>query len=452
MTTLHHTNTGSRAGGDPGLRNTDSLLRNLPRGSQALTPWNAQARRHQRRSFVVTALLRASCLASVTPSAFAICVVVSAAPSAGQNAVHVDAAPACANCDLRVRAVQTVGRTDDAELIGDLNQGVALLSDGRILIAAASGRDGVLQYGPDSRFERMVGRPGPGPGELLAVAGVRVIRGDTILVFEIGRVSVFGATGNYVRSFPVRSLNAPHAVHVASDGTMVYTSQKQVQESRSFRFTRLDGNIQPVASFGEVAPDRLRSVCSLCATELATWSAARPDHFWSMPRDRYEIELWHEDGHRVMRLNIGSSWFTPWPVTNAQPRARRGTLPMGPPQTPVQASGTPPGTLLVGIREDSDGLLWITGRAPSRDWKPQATGQTVGGSVFSDVREHNRRYFDTIIDVIDPTRGVLLTSQRIEHTRLSPISANTWWSDQEDAAGVIQLVIHQIDLIRERLP
>ena len=72
--------------------------------------------------------------------------------------------------------------------------------------------------------------------------------------------------------------------------------------------------------------------------------------------------------------------------------------------------------------------------------------------MFSDVREHNRRYFDTIIDVIDPTRGVLLTSQRIEHTRLSPISANTWWSDQEDAAGVIQLVIHQIDLIRERLP
>jgi hypothetical protein len=82
-------------------------------------------------------------------------------------------------------------------------RGLAVASDGRIVIADLQGRH-LKVFTPQGQYERTIGGPGGGPGEF-GIQGLQVViaPGDTLVVSDLGnqRVSLFLLDGTFVRSF-----------------------------------------------------------------------------------------------------------------------------------------------------------------------------------------------------------------------------------------------------------
>jgi hypothetical protein len=84
---------------------------------------------------------------------------------------------------------------------------IAIASDGRIVVLDAQGQH-LKVFTPDGKYERTIGGPGAGPGEIgQAAQGIAVLiaPGDTVFVADGGnqRVSLYAMDGTFVRSFPL---------------------------------------------------------------------------------------------------------------------------------------------------------------------------------------------------------------------------------------------------------
>jgi hypothetical protein len=81
--------------------------------------------------------------------------------------------------------------------------GIAVAGDGRIVVVDNQGRH-LKVFTPDGKYERTIGGPGGGPGEIGAQgAQIMLAPGDTLVVSDIGnqRVSLYLLDGTFVRSF-----------------------------------------------------------------------------------------------------------------------------------------------------------------------------------------------------------------------------------------------------------
>jgi len=84
---------------------------------------------------------------------------------------------------------------------------IAIASDGRIVVLDAQGQH-LKVFTPDGKYERTIGGPGGGPGEIgqaTTGAAVLIAPGDTVFVADGGnqRVSLYTMDGTFVRSFPL---------------------------------------------------------------------------------------------------------------------------------------------------------------------------------------------------------------------------------------------------------
>jgi hypothetical protein len=80
--------------------------------------------------------------------------------------------------------------------------GMAVTGDGRIVAADVQGQH-VKVFGADGVYQRTIGKPGAGPGELgLGIAAVIIGPADTLLVADWGnqRINVYLLDGTFVRS------------------------------------------------------------------------------------------------------------------------------------------------------------------------------------------------------------------------------------------------------------
>jgi hypothetical protein len=98
------------------------------------------------------------------------------------------------------------GAGTDADTLNELNlvMGVTQLSDGRWAVGV-QGSSTVRFYDSRGRMTGSAGRKGEGPGEFRQVMGVRAMRGDTLVVTDLGEVEWFTADGKFVRQGASRS-------------------------------------------------------------------------------------------------------------------------------------------------------------------------------------------------------------------------------------------------------
>lgn len=83
--------------------------------------------------------------------------------------------------------------------------GIAVASDGRIVVLDAQARH-LKVFTPDGTYERTIGSPGNGPGEVGAgVSAVLMAPGDTLVLSDVGnqRVNLYLMDGTFVRSTPL---------------------------------------------------------------------------------------------------------------------------------------------------------------------------------------------------------------------------------------------------------
>lgn len=80
--------------------------------------------------------------------------------------------------------------------------GVAGREDGGLLVLDVQGRR-VLEYDAGGHHVRTFGRPGDGPGELKFPTALTVVRGDSVLVLDVARLTAFPGTGGAPRTEPL---------------------------------------------------------------------------------------------------------------------------------------------------------------------------------------------------------------------------------------------------------
>jgi hypothetical protein len=123
-----------------------------------------------------------------------------------------------------------------------------------------------------------------------------------------------------------------------------------------------------------------------------TIAPAGPGQVWSAHLNQYRIELWSTEGRKLRELRRSVPWFPPYLVSREPSRS------------------VPPATLLGDVRQDRDGRLWVRIMVPDANWRRAVRPGGPHGITIAD----DNRYYDTVIEVIDPRRARLLASRRFD--------------------------------------
>lgn len=83
-------------------------------------------------------------------------------------------------------------------------QDLSVGSDGSIFVADLHPQS-VKRFDARGQFVRQIGREGEGPGEYRSLLGLEMLSSGELAVWDLGnrRVTIYGAAGEYARSFPV---------------------------------------------------------------------------------------------------------------------------------------------------------------------------------------------------------------------------------------------------------
>ena len=299
---------------------------------------------------------------------------------------------------------------------------IALASDGRIVVLDAQGQH-LKVFTPDGKYERTIGGPGGGPGEIgvATQSSMLMTPGDTVLMVDLGnqRVNLYLMGGEFVRSFPVDvAAGFPFRWELTSDGRVVaqlrklnFTGEAGADSMDVLTVRRLDGT----------AGDTLMRVPSGKTVQfsggLPEWNLFVPEPLWALWGDRilmatndtYRIGV-YAPGPRLER--VIEKPFTLIPVTDndrdpLKRALRKAILDQGaPPQLasqlvetrlhfapnyPVfaQMLGGPYGSILVQLieplanlsDEEREKFDFTSGSAASRSW---------------DVFDHEGRYLGVL--------------------------------------------------------
>ncbi|TVP43047.1 MAG: hypothetical protein EA350_14345 [Gemmatimonadales bacterium] len=129
--------------------------------------------------------------------------------------------------DLRIGSIEGEG----PDVLGSVGGGV-VRSDGVIVVGELQTQE-LRAFSPEGEPLWVAGGPGQGPGELVALQGLFVLPGDSVLVQDWGqdRASVFDPSGAFVRSFWVSPHEPgyfpPRFRGLLPDGTLVAEVQER---------------------------------------------------------------------------------------------------------------------------------------------------------------------------------------------------------------------------------
>jgi len=237
--------------------------------------------------------------------------IVEHAPTASAT-LHIVSEP--------VLEIGTVEGADEYQLYGV--RSVARASDGTIVVAL----DTELRwYDPAGRFVRRAGGAGEGPGEFRRISYMRLLPGDTVLVFDGAnrRTTIIAPDGSHVRDFTSGDEGQISTIVGAThDGTLLVrrftagstsiTSGLQ-RNDVEFSIVRGDSTIADPTYPGpemmiQVDQDGGGQIASIMIMQLPfardTRTAAGPDRFFIGSTESYRIDVWSADGAMVRSIRV----------------------------------------------------------------------------------------------------------------------------------------------------
>jgi hypothetical protein len=227
---------------------------------------------------------------------------------------------------LRIGAAEGEPEYQFGQLAAAGSIGVA--SDDRIVVLDAQGQH-LKVFSPDGTYERTIGGPGGGPGEIgIATQSTMLMApGDTIVMVDLGnqRVNLYLLDGTFVRSFPVDlAAGFPFRWELARDGRIVV-------QFRRLDFTGTAADADPmdviaVQHLDGTVGDTLMRVLSGKTIQfsggLPEWNFFVPEPQWALWGDRTLYAV--NDNYRIGVYAPGAQLerviekpFTLTPVTDA---------------------------------------------------------------------------------------------------------------------------------------
>lgn len=336
-------------------------------------------------------------------------------PASGQEPAitAVGDVPSCPACTIVLTKVAVLNDPDDG-LELEQNARVARDSHGRYFAAPAKERGVVALFGQNGHVIRRIGRSGGGPGEFRSVRRPWVGPGDTLHVFG-SPYTVFDPDLNPVRTY--NALGDPHGFALFADGSMVLHTILYSETRIGLPLHKISPEGHIIRSFGSETRsyDPADPFAALRAVAVAD-----SGRVWSVPMNRYVIELWDTTGHNLMQLRRDTDWFRPW--TGYDEKA------------PYRSRARP---LVTAVAEDAEGRLWVMVGVADKDWRANSGAPT-------DVSIHD--VLDTIIEVIDPRAGRLIASTRIGIYLAGFADSSHVFARDVDSDGRIVLTVWRVSL------
>jgi len=293
--------------------------------------------------------------------------------------------PVCRECEVEFHEVTLLGDPTGPASVSEDAAGrdcsVGRLSTGEYVVSSIVGGGEIFVYGPDGQVVRTFGRSGEGPGELGTSVSLLVGPADTLYITDetMARLSVFTATGAFVRSFPI--LNQVWGSALLNNGNLLFSRRAAGIEDSLLFLTAQDG--EELGRFGTVAFDPFDM-------DRRVVAPAQPEGFWTASIWQHELRRWSALQSLELTVTRDVDWFPP-----------DGEYIDGMPFT-IPAPPT-----LRHIWDDGQGRLWIYFVVADSAWEPE---------IPLDPRhEWGRRTFDTVIEVIDLNDGKVIVSKRHDH-------------------------------------
>ena len=314
----------------------------------------------------------------------------------------------CTTCELTVSHLVSLGAVADPETPADRFHGdVVHDARGRYFVKAGWPVNRVLVYDSGGSLESVWGRGGEGPGEYQDIGQLLMLLGDSLGVVdgEGMRLTVLDTEGSVARTqpLPIR----PFQVAQLDGGTLVVAGLGHTPSEAEYvmHLMLTDGSVSPFGPAQMVLRTRPSASQRNLATAGQTVWAARPD--------RYELTEYAKDGIPLRVLKREVDWFPNREI-----------------EGPMDPAKEPPAPYLMAVRVDQDGFIWTMVTLADANWTPPP----------DDVESISwQREYDSIVEVIDPDRGVIVRSQRFPWYGQGFTNDGLVVSRRQDALGVTVL-------------
>jgi hypothetical protein len=346
------------------------------------------------------------------------------APNAPET-IKVPSTPACNSCSIEVVRLATIGeRSGDGSLervprvvVGNSRGGVAVFA-GRIPQLFDSG----------GRYQRMIARAGKGPGELAAPWGAVFDAADSLHVFDIdgSQLTTFTPAFAFVRSVHTTPTANLTFLRRLPNGSFVARGDVggAGHHNRPIHILSPLGVI--VRSFG--LPDQAAAPASPQGSRgLGRRIAVGNDGtIWAGHVQEYVLDQYDSAGRLLGVLALTPPWF-PGPSGDWTP----------------QVTNPPPADLW-RVAVDAEGLLWTFTHVPRTNWKAGVTPSKTAGQFRFD----GHRAYDTMIEVLDPLKGHLLASRRLDGYVIDVFGHDRMVTYQEGSDDIPRITVHRLRLVR----
>lgn len=332
--------------------------------------------------------------------------------------------PRCLDCTIAIRRMVEL-RAPQGEPRWTGPRIVATDSLGRLFVADPLGAHVVYVF--DS-LGRSIGQLRTAGGE--ALTPIRAISsgpGGTVHVWHRHR-SIFSERLTFIRSDTATDLPRPFSSVVLADGRTLMQGLVRNEElfGRLYHLVGADG--RRVRSFGEQG-DRAVTVGSW--STVRSVSAADTDRFWAAHRNNYQLELWTLTGEPVQRIRRIADWFPAWEEWDSR------------------LDRAPPPTRLMGVAQDAAGRVWTLSLVPKAGAKPLVRNSTPGSAPAFPTAAEWERIDDSMIEVIDVQRGLLLASTRVPFPISGFLTSNLVARSVPRGTADVAVVVYQLSLIKE---
>lgn len=337
------------------------------------------------------------------------------------HVTHIMGSSTCPTCELRLTEVAILGSADGPGALE--SEAVIVRQDklGRYFVFNELGSS-INVYGATGEYITTIGRPGSGPGEYRAISSVAFSAGDSVNVFDMAltRQSLYSPTLEYLHS---RILDVPPSSRAVllPENQLVIAAAVPTADLAGLPLHLLDETGRRIRSFGAANPifdvrttSGLRFVAN--AGDTAVWVA-----HWN----RYRLELW----------SVGEGENRPLLVFDRD-------VPWFPPGIEDKESvDLPPATRVVDLRVDDGGRLLVLTRVADDRWREAVE---MKGREKSVIDRHG--YFDTILEVIDPSSGSLIAAERFPYMLGSFIADNMVSAVISDSSYIPYVKVWRVQL------
>lgn len=306
----------------------------------------------------------------------------------------------CESCRILFDTILTVDRTTPAPLSDQAVVAVGPQQEAYVL-------DPVQQPGLMLVYDRL--------GQIVGRIDIRrIVQPGRPVVDRNGRVLIpdertgelFPAESGGALGKPYLTVDHPHWIAFLSNGRVVLNAlSAELNRTRYALHTLVLGDTL-VSSF-----DRYTGRVLSSSESSKMWRRVWPqdeNRIWSAHVAEYKVDRWSLSGGRLTLAESfvrNPSWF----------KVRSGPVPA--------ARVTSPPSSIRGIVADSAGLLWVVIRVADQNWRPFEVPEDpdgMGGTYYGFNRHLRKTVYDTIVEVIDPTRAVVIARRRLD-TDLSTV-------------------------------